>query len=241
MSQVFPKWTNLIPKVIAPLAVLGLGLVSFGYMYYVDNKYWMVGYEPQQPVDYSHQIHVGKLGMDCRFCHTHVEESYHSNVPATATCMNCHTADEATDQAMLSSDLWKKHKTNKNLVTLRASFQSGEPVQWRRIHKIPDYAHFPHAAHVNAGISCYSCHGRVDQLEVVRQNHSLAMGWCLECHRAPEKHLVDNKGQMGAPVQVTDLKTVAELLASESQAQRGAELAKQKQLQPPQHCAACHY
>ncbi len=241
MSQVFPKWLNLVPKVVAPMVLGGVVLVGAGYEYYIDNLFWMKGYEPDQPVDYSHQIHVGKLGMDCRYCHSHVEESYHSNVPATATCMNCHTADDATDQAFLNAELWKKHKTNENLVTLRSAFASTEPVQWRRVHKIPDYAHFPHAAHVNAGISCYSCHGRVDQLEVVRQNHSLAMGWCLECHRAPEKHLVDNKGALGPAQAVTDLRLVAEQLASEGQAARGAELAKMKQLQPPQHCAACHY
>ena len=241
MSQVFPKWTNLIPTVIAPLALGGLVAVCAGYMYYINNEYWMVGYEPQQPVDYSHQIHVGKLGMDCRFCHSHVEESYTSNIPATSTCMNCHSADDATDVAFLNSDLWKTHKTNKNLMTVRASFASGEPIQWRKIHKIPDYAHFPHAAHVNAGVSCYSCHGRVDQLEVVRQNKSLAMGFCLECHRNPEKSLIDNKGDLGPALMVTDLMHVAGQLASEDQTAKGLELAKLKQIQPPQNCAACHY
>lgn len=249
MSQVFPKWINLVPKVIAPLALGGLVTVAAGYLYYVDNKYWMVGYTPQQPVDYSHQIHVGKLGLDCRHCHSHVEESYTSNIPATSTCMNCHSADDATDAAFLSSDLWKKHKTNKNLVTLRGAFygdetkgiKPGSPVEWRKIHKVPDYVHFPHAAHVNAGVSCYSCHGRIDQLETVRQEKSLAMGWCLECHRSPEKNLIDNKGDLGAAVMVTDLKKVADLLAGDDQLARGLELAKKKQIQPPQNCAACHY
>ena len=241
MSQVFPKWMNLLPKVALPLLLGGGATVAAGYLYYVDNKFWMVGYEPQQPVDYSHQLHAGQLGIDCRYCHSHVEESFHANVPDTATCMNCHTGDDATDVSFLNSALWAKHKVNPNLATVRSAHATGEPVQWRRVHKVPDYVHFPHAVHVNAGVSCYSCHGRVDQLAVVRQNESLAMGWCLDCHRNPEKNLIDNKGLLGPAVQVTDLLNVASILADEGQAARGAELAKQKQLQPPQNCAACHY
>jgi len=236
VSQVFPKWTNKIPTLGAPALLGGLVLVCAAYLYYVDNKFWMVGYEPVQPVDYSHQIHAGKLGMDCRYCHTHVEESFHANVPDTATCMNCHTADEASDQAFLNSQLWAKHKVNKNLMAVRHAFQTTEPVQWRRVHKVPDFVNFPHAVHVHAGVSCYSCHGRIDQLAVVRQNESLAMGWCLDCHRAPEKSLVDT-----SKIKITDLLAVQNQLASEGQAASGLELAKAKQLQPPQSCGACHY
>lgn len=236
MSHVFPKWTNQIPRLGLPVALGGFVLVCAAYLYYLDNKFWMVGYEPVQPVDYSHQIHAGKLGMDCRYCHSHVEQSFHANVPDTATCMNCHTADEETDQAFLSSDLWKMHKVNKNLIKVRAAFKSGEPIQWRRVHKVPDYVHFSHEVHVHAGVSCYSCHGRVDQLAVVRQNESLAMGWCLDCHRNPEKNLVDT-----SKIKITDLLEVEKQLKSAGHLAVGQELARVKQIQPPQTCGACHY
>lgn len=241
VSQVFPKWTNLIPKVAAPVGVLLLVGVCWGYMYYVDEKFFMVGYEPQQPVDYSHQIHAGKLGMDCRYCHSHIEESYSANIPATQTCINCHAADEASDQALLSADLWKSHKVNKNLIKVRTAFATGEPIEWRRVHKLPDYVNFPHDVHLHAGISCYSCHGRVDQLAIVRDNEPLQMAWCLDCHRHPERKMIDNKGDLGTPIKVTDLMGVSHQLASGDQADKGARLAEVKQIQPPQNCGACHY
>ena len=241
MSQVFPKWTNLIPTVAAPAGLLLLVGVCWGYMYYVDNKFFMVGYEPTQPVDYSHQIHAGKLGMDCRYCHSHIEESMHANIPSTQTCYNCHAADEASDQALLNANLWTAHKINKNLIKVREAANTGEPIQWRRVHKVPDYVNFPHDVHLNAGVSCYSCHGRIDQLAIVREEQPLSMGWCLSCHRNPATALVDNKGDLGAPIKITDLMNVARQLNSEDQATKGEELAKFKKLQPPQTCGACHY
>lgn len=246
MSHNFPRWTNAIPTALAGgLGVLTVGIVV-GTWYYATPDYMEVGYMPKQPVDYSHQIHAGKLGMDCRYCHTHVEESYISNVPDTATCMNCHTGDDTT--AYLNTELWNAHKTNKNLIKVRESYASGVPIQWRKIHKLPEYAHFPHSAHVKAGVSCYSCHGRIDQMPVVYQTEGLGMGWCLDCHRAPEKHLVDVDGVLAStggssqPVKVTDLALVEALLNdTKAQQDRGAELARTKQIEPPQNCGACHY
>jgi hypothetical protein len=240
VSLIFPRWANAVPGAIAAaLGLFGATAVATVWYYFTPN-YWEVGYRPDQPVDYSHQLHAGKLGIDCRYCHYNVEESYRSSVPDTATCMSCHTGEG--EQGFLNFDLWRAHKGNANLVTLRAAFASGEPVRWKRIHKLPDYVQFPHAAHVNAGVSCYSCHGNINELVVVEQREPLSMGWCLECHRNPEKALIDVDGLLGdGAVKVTDLARVAKLLDSNEQRARGAKLAEQKQLEPPEHCGACHY
>jgi hypothetical protein len=206
---------------------------------------------PDQPVLFSHKRHVGQLGIDCRYCHTHVDESPHSNVPDVNTCINCHAGDPASDTAFLSSTLWggnRGHKNNVGLKLVRESYAGGEaeisePIQWRRIHKLPDYAHFNHAAHINAGVSCYSCHGRIDQMAVVYQSESLSMGWCLDCHRNPEPHLVNSDGILAdePTVRITDLSQIEKLLQNPAQAERGKKLAEARHVQPPEHCFACHY
>ncbi len=241
MSLVFPKWTNAIPAVL----VGGLGATAFavvvGTWYYATPDFFEIGYQPEQPVAFSHRIHSGQLGIDCRYCHTNVEESAHSNVPDTATCMSCHTGDVATDQAYLRRDLWLSHKENEHLVELRSNYQTGEPIQWRRIHKLPDYAHFNHAVHVNAGVSCYSCHGRIDQHEVARQVESLSMGWCLDCHRNPEQHLVAVSDTDPMKPRITDLGEIAQQLKSGGQRAAGLALIEELGNEPPQSCGACHY
>ncbi|MDX2114426.1 MAG: cytochrome c3 family protein [Planctomycetota bacterium] len=240
MANIFPKWMNALPTAVAILGAGGLVSVAAGYWYFFTPDYWRVGYEPDQPVDYNHQLHAGKLGMDCRYCHTNVEESYHANVPDTSTCMNCHTG--AGETAYLNSTLWTAHKANPNLVLLRESYAQGKPIEWRRVHKVPDYAHFPHSVHIKAGVSCYSCHGRVDQQEVVRQVHGQSMGFCLDCHRNPGKHLVAYDDQMLTQTpKITDLAAVQTLLDEPEQRRRGDEIARTKQLMPPQFCGACHY
>lgn len=245
MRTIFPKWANALPAVTAVGGAGASVLAIAGITYYWTPSFWEVGYKPEQPVAFSHQIHVGKLGIDCRYCHTHVEVSSHSNVPDTATCMACHQGDVTTGEAYLNNDLWNAHKDNPHLTEIRSSYATDEPVAWKRIHKLPDYAHFNHAVHVNAGVSCYSCHGRVDHQEVAYQVHSLGMGWCLDCHRNPEEHLVDVDGvteqYASDPFEVTDLRRVEEQLASSEQEEIGLKLAAAKQIQPPQHCGACHY
>lgn len=240
MANIFPKWTNGLPTATAVFGGIGLVAVCAGYMYYFTPDYWRVGYEPEQPVSYSHQIHVGKLGMDCRYCHTNVERSPTANIPDTSTCMNCHTG--VGEQAYLNTALWAAHKINPNLVKVRESYAEDRPVEWRRVHKVPDYAHFNHAVHIHAGVSCYSCHGRVDQFEIVRQVHGMGMGFCLDCHRNPEKALVqaDDRFQTDSP-KITDLAAVQALLSEPRQIERGESIARLKQLQPPQFCGACHY
>ena len=164
MANVFPKWVNSIPiKVIVALLLIKTAVV-LGVTYYATPKYTRVGYAPTQPVPFSHALHVGQLEMDCRHCHTFVDRSEHSNVPATDTCMSCHSMVRKNDPV---------------LAPVRESYESGEPIPWVRIHKTPDYVYFNHAVHVNRGISCVECHGRIDQMEVVHHAKSLSMRFCL--------------------------------------------------------------
>lgn len=241
MSNLFPKWTNILPTVGAISAGLGLTMVVAAVWYYFTPSFWEVGYMPKQPVDYSHQIHAGQLGMDCRYCHTHVEESYQANVPSPSVCMNCHTAVDQTTgylRKAVSADGTSPsaHWMNENLARVRAAYDSGRAIEWRRVHKLPDYVQFPHAPHLKVGVSCYSCHGRIDEMPVVHQVKSLSMSFCLECHRNPENQLIDKSS-----IKITDLRAVEAQLAGANQREQGLILKDQKQLSPPQHCGACHY
>jgi len=133
-----------------------------------------VGVPVAQPIDFPHNIHVAQMGLDCRYCHTSVETSNTASVPPTETCMTCHSQLRvATPQTQ----------------ALVASWDSGAPIQWNRVHKLPDYAFFDHSAHVNNGVGCSSCHGRVDEMAQMWKNEPLTMGWCLECHRDPSSQL----------------------------------------------------
>ena len=174
MPAFFPRWTNTIPVVLGLIApILGAGAI-FTVWYYFSPLYTDVGYQPKQPVPYSHKLHAGEMGMDCRYCHNTVEKASHAAIPPTATCMNCHSQVK-TDSPKLS--------------LVRRSYKTGESIPWTKIHQLPDYAYFPHEAHVGAGVGCASCHGRIDTMEVVAMDQPLSMSWCLECHRAPENHL----------------------------------------------------
>jgi hypothetical protein len=173
MALIFPKWTNEIPKVAPPILGLAGAFAVFAVWYWFSPWHTDVGYKPVQPIPYSHKLHAGNLGMDCRYCHNNVEESKHAGVPPTSTCMNCH-AYVRTDSPLLAP--------------LRKSWTDGTPIPWVRIHKSPDYAYFDHSAHLNiagrqVGVGCKSCHGRIDQMVEVLQVEPLSMGWCLDCHR----------------------------------------------------------
>jgi hypothetical protein len=178
VSRVFPKNS----RTIAAKALLGLMLltmlITIGVTYYATPKYTRVGYAPIQPIAFSHELHVGQLGMDCRYCHTHVEESAIANIPTTDTCLTCHAADRAN--ILPDSPL---------LAPLREAQQTGQPIDWIKVHRLPDFQYFDHAVHVARGVSCISCHGQVEQMEVVRHVEPMSMAWCLDCHRNPEPHL----------------------------------------------------
>lgn len=174
MAQIFPEWTNRLPLyTIAALFVVVVGIVGLIW-YYFSPWYTDVGYQPVQPVPFSHKVHADDLGLDCRYCHNLVEVSPHANIPPTQTCMNCH----------------KLIKTDSEKLTLiRKSWETKTPMRWVRVHKLPDYAYFNHSAHLRVGIGCASCHGNIAVLEVVRQKKPLSMSWCLDCHKNPDMHI----------------------------------------------------
>jgi Cytochrome c7 and related cytochrome c len=213
LGQIFPPWWNKLPIVAAIAGSLGPLLAIAGVWYYFSPWYTDVGYSPVQPVPYSHRLHVGELGLDCRYCHASVEISNIANIPPTQTCMNCHQAVKR-DSALLAP--------------IRDSAQSGRPMRWIRVHKLPDFAYFTHRAHVAAGIGCVTCHGRIDEMETVTQMMPLSMSWCLDCHRNP--------GPNRRPVsEVTNMKWSpprdVQLLA----AQLGG-----RPVDPPTECSGCH-
>tara|TARA_B100000963_G_C22573334_1_gene647159 strand:+ start:113 stop:757 length:645 start_codon:yes stop_codon:yes gene_type:complete len=214
MAQIFPEWTNHVPRKLLIGLILTVNVIIFGIWYYFSPEFTDVGYAPKQPVPYSHQIHVQKLGLDCQYCHTSVWNSKQANVPPTQTCMNCHS--------QIKTD-------SEKLAPIRESWETGEAVEWVRVHNLADYAYFNHAAHVNVGVGCESCHGRIDQMEVVYQAEPLSMSWCMDCHRNPEMYLrpVEEVTTMG--------------YKAENQLLLGMELVKKNNVSPPQYCQGCHY
>ena len=214
MAQIFPEWTNHVPRKLLIGLILTVNVIIFGIWYYFSPEFTDVGYAPKQPVPYSHQIHVQKLGLDCQYCHTSVWVSKQANVPPTQTCMNCHS--------QIKTD-------SEKLAPIRESWETGEAVEWVRVHNLADYAYFNHAAHVNVGVGCESCHGRIDQMEVVYQAEALSMSWCMDCHRNPEQYLrpIEEVTTMG--------------YKAENQLLLGAELVKENNVSPPQYCQGCHY
>ncbi|HZZ42993.1 MAG TPA: cytochrome c3 family protein [Tepidisphaeraceae bacterium] len=173
-KYMFPRWANyLLPGII--IAVVGGALyVPLLFGFGGSAKTLAVGYQPIQPVPYSHALHAGKLGIDCRYCHYTVERAAFAAIPPTQVCMNCHTNIKTESE---------------KLKPIRDSWISGKPVTWTKVHDLPDYVYFNHSAHVNHGVGCVTCHGRIDQMEVVQQAKPLSMSWCLECHREPEKFI----------------------------------------------------
>ena len=211
---IFPKWLDQIRPVLALMLVgAPLYLITVGYYGFWPTSRTQ-GYMPEQPVPYSHALHVGKLGMDCRYCHTTVEEAAFAAIPPTATCMNCHS--------LLRVDSPK-------LLPVRESYASGEPVEWLKVHNLPDFVYFNHSAHVTRGIGCESCHGRIDQMEEVYQHAPISMGWCLDCHRNPEQHL--------RPVEFV---TTMGYVPAEDQLVLGQKLKEAGNINPSTDCNTCH-
>jgi hypothetical protein len=212
--NVFPKWLNRLRQVAGigagAAGVYVVALVAYG----ASPKTLNVGYAPEQPVPFSHALHAGELGLDCRYCHTTVEKSARAAVPPTETCMNCHARIRAQSEL---------------LAPVFASWASGESVHWKRVHDLPDYVYFDHSAHVSRGVGCVTCHGRVDTMERVRQEQPLSMGWCLDCHRDPAPNL-----------RPAEFATSMEWSPDRPAAELGAELARAKFLKPSTDCSTCH-
>lgn len=223
--QIFPRQLNLLPLALAGAALAGGGALTLGVWYYASPSNLQVGYTPEQPVPYSHRLHVGELGMDCRYCHANVEESAEAMIPPTQTCMGCHNVVR-TESEMLAP--------------IRESWETGESVEWVRVHQLPDHTYFNHSAHLYGALSvdadgnearvaigCESCHGRIDEAEVVGVVEPIAMQWCLECHRDPGPNL--------RPVEeITTMGWEADDAWAANEAVHAAAV------NPPENCSGCH-
>ena len=213
--QIFHRSTNTLAKVSI-----------FGALFAVGGGLWLTlevnrspyvtqaGVARIQPVQFSHQHHVGGMGLDCRYCHTSVEKAAMAGIPPTQTCINCH------------SQIWS---TSPELEPVRESFRSGKSLEWVRVHDLPEFAYFNHSAHVNKGVGCSTCHGRVDRMPLVWQEASLQMEWCLACHRAPERFVRPQAEVFNAAYEPPP-----------DQLELGRKLVKEYGLKPRTSCSTCH-
>jgi len=221
MANIFSRRFNWLTLKLLTIVVVAGGGLTAGAWYYLTPKYARTGYQPAQPIPFSHKIHAGELGLDCRYCHSFVEVGAYSNIPTTQVCMNCHSQIQ---------------KDSPKLAPLRESWETGKPVKWVQVHETPDHVYFNHSVHVNRGVGCVSCHGKVNEMEVVHHAEPQSMAWCLDCHRNPENHL--------RPVsEVTNFAWQAggEGGSAKSQRDFGLELVQKAHINPPvKNCAGCH-
>jgi len=215
MPQIFHRSTNTFSKlsIFGAVFILGFLLWLFGAW---SRSSWatQAGVAREQPVPFSHAHHVGEVGIDCRYCHTTVETSYFANIPPTKTCMNCHT---------------QIFNTSPMLEPVRESFRTDRSIAWTRVHDLPDFAYFNHSIHVNKGVGCETCHGRVDKMPLTWQKASLQMEWCLDCHRHPERYVRPREQvfRMGYEPPI-DQETL------------GRQLVKEYKIQSLTSCSTCH-
>lgn len=220
-KYLFPRWANYLVPVGVILAIGVLTyipvLLRFGLSPWTRD----VGYQPVQPIPFSHKVHAGDLQIDCRYCHSTVEKTAFAAIPSTQVCMNCHASVRAESES---------------LVDMRNSYTEGTPIHWIKIHDLPDFVYFNHSAHVNKGVACVTCHGRIDQMEQVYQSEPISMGWCLSCHREPEQYLRPRD-------QVTKMEWDALMATGKTQEELGAELKSSYHIQSREtmtSCTVCH-
>jgi len=215
MPQIFHRSTNTFSKLsifgaVFIIAAIAAVLTAINRSGYVTEA----GVSREQPVPFSHRHHVGGMGIDCRYCHTSVENAAFANIPPTKTCINCH------------SQIWANSPT---LEPVRESFRTEKSIQWTRVHDLPDFAYFNHSIHVNKGIGCSTCHGPVDNMPLVWQEKSLQMEWCLECHRHPESYVRPREEVFNMEYQ-----------PPADQVALGSKLVKQYKIQSLTSCSTCH-
>lgn len=215
MARLFPKSFNRLPLQLSIYLVVLACVATAGVTYYMTPKYTRVGYAPIQPVPYSHAKHVGELGLDCRYCHSTIDTAG-AAVPTSQTCMNCHSQIKTASP---------------DLAVIRESYQTGKSVPWVHVHVMPSFVYFDHSIHVNRGISCVECHGRIDQMDVVRQVKPMSMGFCLDCHRDPASHVREK-----ADIFNLGSKTIAESQGIEA----ARKFVHDWRIKPPQSCSGCH-
>lgn len=216
MSQIFHRSANTIARVsIFAAVVLIAGLLGIADQ--VQRSPWVTGVNVarEQPIQFSHERHVAGNGIDCRYCHTSVEDSAFAGIPPTKTCMNCHS------QIFSNAPF---------LEPVRESFRTGKSLQWTRVHDLPDFVHFNHGIHVNKGVGCTTCHGQVDRMPLMWQSSTLQMGWCLNCHRNPEKYVRPKAEVFNVAYQPPS-----------NQLEMGKRLVAEYQIQKLTSCSTCHY
>ncbi len=214
MSQIFKPSTNTLARVTL-FGALFFALVSVWILVSLNRSAYATRQTivRMQPVPFSHDHHTEAMGISCLYCHTSAEDSAFAGVPPTATCMNCHKL------------IWNDSPM---LEPVRASFRSGEPIQWARVHDLPDFVYFNHSIHIAKGVGCVTCHGRVDKMPLMKQAVSLQMEWCLECHRAPQDFVRPRS-------EIYNMEWEAE-----DQAALGAKLVEQYDIQSMMSCSVCH-
>jgi len=175
MNQIFHPSMNTIARVSIIGGVLLVTVLAAGWYFFVRSPFMTgVGLAAKQPIPFSHQHHVSEVGLECRYCHTSVEDTAFAGVPPTHTCMTCHS------QLFTDAEI---------LEPVRASYATGKPIEWARLHDLSDFVYFNHSIHISNGVGCETCHGRVDQMPLTYKAKPMFMEWCLECHRAPEKYI----------------------------------------------------
>ncbi len=214
------------------LLLAGAGYAGTLFWFATSAQTLNPGFQPTQPVPFSHKIHAGELKMDCRYCHIGVDKAAAASIPPTQTCINCHSPAEAGGAPKFAS----VKETSPKLKALHESWASGQSVPWVRIHRMPDFVFFNHSAHVNRGVSCVECHGRIDTMDKVFQAKELSMAWCIECHDNPTDRL--------RPLdQVTNLSWEPE--EGKTRHEVGSEILTAfknagNEIAPKTNCAVCH-
>lgn len=218
MSQIFHRSANWLSRFSLIATLLLITLTILVAMVLARSGYvTRQGEIREQPVQFSHAHHVGGMGIDCRYCHTSVEEAAFAGIPPTKTCMNCHS--QIFSQAPF-------------LEPVRASFRDGQPLKWTRVNDLPDFVYFNHSIHVAKGVGCATCHGPVDRMPLMFQQAPLTMQWCLDCHNAPEKFLRPRDQVFNMAYQ-----------APANQQELGRELMKAHKVAPAEQlisCSTCH-
>lgn len=230
MPQLFHRSTNTLARLSIVLGILLAGGVLLILLQANRTPYVTQAFVPrEQPVQFSHKHHVGDDGIDCRYCHTSVESTATAGMPATKTCMNCHS---------------QLFSNSQYLEIVRESWRSGQPIKWTKVHDLPDFVYFNHSIHVNKGVGCSSCHGRVDLMPLMWNVNTLQMEWCLECHRNPEKFIRPKSKitEMEWPPSDKD-KDSKDYPNGWNQAVDGPRLVKEYNVQPVNvltSCSTCH-
>lgn len=217
MPSLFPEWSNTAIRAALLALVATIVAVPTALMIYMRTPdAWAVGLPPDQPIEFDHRHHVRDDGIDCLYCHRGAEVSDVAQVPPTSTCMGCH------------NQVWNESPL---IEPVRRSWFTGAPIPWNRVHDLPDHVYFNHAIHVNKGIGCVTCHGRVDQMARVYKVAAMNMAWCLECHRSPEPHL--------RPLdRITDMEWTPPF--GEEGARLREELARRYGVRRLTNCTTCH-